>query len=175
MSSGNVEGAGGAICAGWVGLQAATLIHSNTTKLRRVDVVPSKRLLNIAPSSRSPCGRAVGRIFGTILLDLEAHRVIDFLPDRTVGLSPCWCAQQRIAHPASVPTRVQTLVPRSSNCRTEVPTLLSTGRCCICVLVRSDVAGASAADGSRLHVEVFADETTSDHLRRDRHARAHPF
>jgi transposase len=68
---------------------------SRRTILRRIMALPSRAVERVSQLGIDDFSFRRGRKFGTILVDLQTHQVIDLLPDRTVETGASWMQ----AHP----------------------------------------------------------------------------
>lgn len=68
---------------------------SRTTILRRIMALPPEVVGQVSQIGVDDFSFRRGRKFGTIVVDLQTHRVLDVLPDRTADTSATWMA----AHP----------------------------------------------------------------------------
>jgi Transposase len=68
---------------------------SPTTILRRLMVLPTAAIKQVSELGIDDFSFRRGRTFGTILVDLQSHTVIDLLPDRKAGTAKAWMK----AHP----------------------------------------------------------------------------
>ncbi len=68
---------------------------SRRTILRRIMALPSRAVERVSQLGIDDFSFRRGRKFGTILVDLQTHQVIDLLPDRTVETGTSWMQ----AHP----------------------------------------------------------------------------
>jgi transposase len=67
---------------------------SPRTLLRLVRAAPLPQVDPVVALGIDDWSQRKGHVFGTILVDLEAHRIIDLLPDRTADGVAAWLAQQ---------------------------------------------------------------------------------
>jgi transposase len=65
---------------------------SKTTILRRIMALPPEPIGKVSSLGIDDFSFRRGRTFGTILVDLQTHQVLDLLPDRTVDTSAAWMA-----------------------------------------------------------------------------------
>lgn len=63
---------------------------SPTTLLRRVMELPEPPVLSVVQLGIDGWSFRRGKRFGAILVDLETHRVLDLLPDRSASTSAAW-------------------------------------------------------------------------------------
>ncbi|HEY6409676.1 MAG TPA: ISL3 family transposase [Ktedonobacteraceae bacterium] len=68
---------------------------SKTTILRRIMALPTEPVGHVTQLGIDDFSFRRGRKFGTIVVDLQTHKVLDVLPDRTAGTSATWMS----AHP----------------------------------------------------------------------------
>ena len=68
---------------------------SRTTILRRIMALPTEPVGHVTQIGIDDFSFRRGRKFGTIVVDLQTHKVLDVLPDRTADTSAAWI----IAHP----------------------------------------------------------------------------
>src|SRR5450755_3010312 len=68
---------------------------SRHTILRRIMALPTESVGNVLQIGIDDFSFRRGRKFGTIIVDLQTHKVLDVLPDRTADTSEAWIA----AHP----------------------------------------------------------------------------
>lgn len=68
---------------------------SRMTILRRIMAIPTEPVGQVPQIGIDDFSFRRGRKFGTIVVDLQTHKVLDVLPDRTAGTSAAWMA----AHP----------------------------------------------------------------------------
>src|SRR6202030_2022924 len=68
---------------------------SRITILRRIMALPTEPVGPVTHIGIDDFSFRRGRRFGTIVVDLQTHKVLDVLPDRTVDTSAAWMA----AHP----------------------------------------------------------------------------
>ncbi len=68
---------------------------SRMTILRRIMMLPTKPVGQIVQVGIDDFSFRRGRKFGTIVVDMQTHHVLDVLPDRTVDTSATWM----VAHP----------------------------------------------------------------------------
>jgi transposase len=68
---------------------------SRHTILRRIMALPTESVGNVLQIGIDDFSFRRGRKFGTIIVDLQTHKVLDVLPDRTADTSAAWIA----AHP----------------------------------------------------------------------------
>jgi transposase len=71
---------------------------SRMTLLRRIMALPTEPVGPVSELGVDDFSFRRGRKFGTILVDLQSHKVLDVLPDRTAETSAAWMA----AHPEIV-------------------------------------------------------------------------
>jgi len=83
----------GARLAGRMGIQTSWM-----TILRRMMALPTAPVGRVSQLGIDDFSFRRGRKFGTILVDMQSHEVIDVLPDRTTKTSAAWMA----AHPEIV-------------------------------------------------------------------------
>src|SRR5712692_1488218 len=65
---------------------------SRTTILRRIMALPPEPVEQVIQIGIDDFSFRRGRTFGTIIVDLQTHKVLDVLPDRTVDTSAAWMA-----------------------------------------------------------------------------------
>lgn len=65
---------------------------SRTTILRRIMALPAEPVGPVAQIGIDDFSFRRGRTFGTIVVDLQTHQVLDVLPDRTADTSATWMA-----------------------------------------------------------------------------------
>lgn len=63
---------------------------SRTTMLRRIMALPPEPVGQVSQIGVDDFSFRRGRTFGTIVVDLQTHRVLDMLPDRTADTSAAW-------------------------------------------------------------------------------------
>lgn len=80
----------GARLAWWLGLHT-----SPSTVLRRIMLVPLESVRRVVQVGIDDFAFRRGKAYGTILIDLQTHQVIDLLPDRKVETTKTWLQ----AHP----------------------------------------------------------------------------
>ena len=68
---------------------------SRHTILRRIMALPTEPVAEVTQIGIDDFSFRRGRKFGTIIVDLQTHKVLDVLPDRTADTSATWMA----AHP----------------------------------------------------------------------------
>lgn len=68
---------------------------SKTTILRRIMALPTEPVGQVSQIGIDDFSFRRGRKFGTIVVDLQTHKMLDVLPDRTAETSTAWMA----AHP----------------------------------------------------------------------------
>ena len=73
---------------------AAGMPVSARTLLRLVRAAPLPEIEPVVALGVDDWSQRRGHIFGTILVNLEAHKVIDLLPDRTAGTVATWLESQ---------------------------------------------------------------------------------
>src|SRR5712675_596975 len=62
------------------------------TILRRIMALPTEPVGQVSQAGIDDFSFRRGRKFGTIIVDLQTHKVLDVLPDRTAGTSAAWMA-----------------------------------------------------------------------------------
>lgn len=70
-----------------------TLPTSPTTLLRRIMALPTAATPSVCELGIDDFSFRRGRKFGTILVDLERHQILDVLPDRTSATAAAWMQQ----------------------------------------------------------------------------------
>ena len=63
---------------------------SRLTILRRIMALPTEPVVHVTHIGIDDFSFRRGRKFGTIVVDLQTHKVLDLLPDRTVDTSATW-------------------------------------------------------------------------------------
>jgi transposase len=79
--------------SGEQGARLAALLHmpsSPTTLLRRVMDLPAPASSDVETVGIDDWALRRGRLYGTVLVDLETHNVIDLLPERTAASAEAW-------------------------------------------------------------------------------------
>lgn len=79
--------------SGEQGARLAVLLHmptSPTTLLRRVMDLPSPAAGDVEAVGIDDWALRRGRVYGSVLVNLESHDVIDLLPDRTAATAEAW-------------------------------------------------------------------------------------
>jgi len=66
---------------------------SRTTILRRIMALPTEPVEQVTQIGIDDFSFRRGRKFGTIVVDLQTHQVLDVLPDRTADTSAAWMAK----------------------------------------------------------------------------------
>lgn len=85
----------GLATGGRLGARVATqlnILTSKTTILRRIMALPTKPVGQVPQIGIDDFSFRRGRKFGTIVVDLQTHQVLDVLPDRTTDTSAAWMA-----------------------------------------------------------------------------------
>jgi hypothetical protein len=119
----------GLATGGMLGARLAERLGIKTswmTVLRRIMALPSEPVQQVVELGIDDFAFRRGRIYGTILVDMRSHKVIDVLPDRSAETSAAWMA----THPEIETGRVEIVegtmhqqrrlpLPRPSNVRTD--------------------------------------------------------
>lgn len=71
-------------------MQRLGILASRSTILRRIMALASRPVGSVSVLGIADFSFRRGRKFGTILIDLQAHQVIDLLPDRTAETAAAW-------------------------------------------------------------------------------------
>jgi transposase len=88
----------GLATGGRLGVRVTDLLEIQTSRhtiLRRIMALPTEPVGEVSQIGIDDFSFSRGRTFGTIVVDLQTHKVLDVLPDRTADTSAAWMA----AHP----------------------------------------------------------------------------
>ena len=86
-------GAIGFACGGAAGARLATHLRmptSGDTLLRILRATPAREVLPPTVIGIDACAMRKGRVYGTIVVDLERRQPVDLLPDRTAATVTAW-------------------------------------------------------------------------------------
>ncbi len=86
----------GLATGGRLGVRVTDRLGIQTTRhtiLRRIMALPSEPIGQVSQIGIDDFAFRRGRKFGTIVVDLQTHRMLDVLPDRTAETSAAWMAE----------------------------------------------------------------------------------
>jgi hypothetical protein len=96
------------------------------TVLRRIMALPSEPVQQVVELGIDDFAWKRGRKWGTILVDMQSHKVIDILPDRSAETAAAWIATHPEIEAGRVEIGVGTIhqqprqpLPKPSNVRTD--------------------------------------------------------